>query len=107
MTYTVRYEVPQGESSPVLTVKPDVVIEVTNSYYLVMFMPLTFQYYMDLGKQLGVDNQESIRLTLFNNKCASYKKKQFQLQGVCFFNSVSPRILSYDSAKDLEYSTHN
>lgn len=49
MTYTVRYEVPQGESSPVLTVKPDVVIEVTNSSYLVMFMPLTFQYYMDLA----------------------------------------------------------
>ena len=50
MTYTVRYEVPQGESSPVLTAKPDVVIEVTNSCCLVMFMQLTFQYYMGFRK---------------------------------------------------------
>lgn len=26
--YTISYEVPQGESSPVLTMKPDIVIEV-------------------------------------------------------------------------------
>ena len=31
LSYTTRYEVPQGEGSPILTTKPDVVIEVRGS----------------------------------------------------------------------------
>ena len=38
LSYTIRYEVPQGEGSPVLTTKPDVVLEVLS---LVLFMLLT------------------------------------------------------------------
>lgn len=45
LSYTTRYEVPQGEAdSPVLTIKPDVVIEVLDLSYFVFFLFLTFQY---------------------------------------------------------------
>lgn len=97
---------PQGESSPVLTTKPDVMIEVTNFSCFVVFMQLTFQSNIALNKWPGVYKSKlsGVELkTLCNNNpiCANHLQRycSFKLK-VMVFKSVGPMISTDDSEID-------